>query len=153
MSWFKLDDRFFDNPKIAAISDAAKIAYLKGGTYCARELTDGLIPIFKGKEYAGSNKVMKELVPGLWEVTAEGYLVHDYLKYNPTRARILAEREAAKRRKFGRSSGEPPAEPLGVVRPPPVSPNPDGFIGSKNPTGLGNGARGAAVRRFEAVNG
>lgn len=132
MSWFKLDDRFFDNPKIAGISDAAKIAYLKAGTYCARELTDGLLPFFKGKEYAGSTRVMKELVPSLWEPFEAGFQVHDYLKYNPTRAQVLAEREAAQQRMFRRRSpvGSPEQTPeqtpevRGEVRGTPVDPDP-----------------------------
>lgn len=105
MTWFKLDDRFFDNPKIAALSDAAQLAYIKGGTYCARELTDGFIPFRKAREYA-TPKVIKELVPGLWETCGEGFKVHDYLKYNPTREQVQTERDAAKRRMFALRSGE-----------------------------------------------
>lgn len=105
MTWVKLDDRFFDNPKIAAISDAGQLAVLKAFTYCARELTDGFIPLKKAKEYA-SPKVVKELVPGLWEPCAGGFRVHDFLQYNPTRAQVLAEREAARRRMSRRTSDE-----------------------------------------------
>lgn len=108
MSWFKLDDRFFDNPKIAALSDPAQLAYIKGGTYCARELTDGFIPFRKAREFA-SPKVIKELVPGLWEPRDDGFRVHDYLKYNPTKEQVLSEREAARRRMFALRSGEQPA--------------------------------------------
>lgn len=92
MTWVKLDDRFFDNPKIAAISDAGQLAVLKAFTYCARALTDGYIPLKKAKEYA-SPKVVKELVPGLWEPCEGGFRVHDYLAYNPTRAEVLKQRQ------------------------------------------------------------
>ena len=105
MSWVKLDDRFFDNPKIAPISDAAQLAYLKATCYCARELTDGFVALKKAREYATA-KVIKELVPGLWEPCEGGFRVHDYLKYNPTRVKALAEREAARSRMFSRRSGE-----------------------------------------------
>lgn len=105
MTWVKLDDRFFDNPKIAAISDAAQLAHLKAMTYCARELTDGFISLKKGKEFAAP-KVVKELVPGLWELAEGGFMVHDYLQYNPTREQVLAERDAAKRRMQGVRSGD-----------------------------------------------
>ena len=114
LSWFKLDDSFFDNPKIAALSDAAQLAYVKGGIYCARNLTDGLIPTRKADEFAG--KVIKELVPHLWEPVTGGYTVHDYLEYNPSKAQVTAEREKARNRKFGRSSGEPPANFNGTIR-------------------------------------
>ena len=90
-----MDDRFFDNPKIAALSDRAKVAYLEGGTYCARELTDGFIPSVKAKAIAGNPKALKELTPHLWEPCPGGYQVHDYLVYNPTRVKALADKAAA----------------------------------------------------------
>ena len=93
MSWFKLDDRIFDNPKIAALSDRAKVAFLESGTYCARELTDGFVPLNKAKAIAGTARALKELVPGLWEPVAGGYRIHDYLDYNPTRAQVLATKQ------------------------------------------------------------
>lgn len=109
MSWVKLDDRIFDNPKIAALSDTAKVAYLEATCYCARELTDGFVPLNKAKGFAGKPKVVQELVPHLWETAPGGFRVHDYLKYNPTRVKVLAEREAAQRRMFGLRSAEQPA--------------------------------------------
>lgn len=133
MSWVKLDDRIFDNPKIAALSDTAKVAYLESVCYCARELTDGFIPNKKALGLAGKPRIVQEITPHLWEIAPGGFMVHDYLKYNPTRAQVLAEREGAKRRKFGRSSGELSAnfertsgDGSGEVHPPPVDPvNPD----------------------------
>lgn len=92
MTWFKLDDRFFDNPKIAALSDRAKVSYLEGGTFCARELTDGFIPLQKARGITGSSKALKELTPHLWEPVPGGFRVHDYLRYNPTREQVMAER-------------------------------------------------------------
>lgn len=131
MSWVKLDDRFFDNPKIAALSDQAKLAYLEGLTYCARELTDGFIPANKAKAYAGKAKVLTELTPHLWEPATGGYRAHDYLEYNPTREQVLHERDAAKRRmnafRSGRTTGvgtEPPVKPVSPS-PKPVAPEPD----------------------------
>lgn len=123
MSWVKLDDRFFDNPKVAALSDGAQLAYLKAVTYCARELTDGYVPVKKAREYATA-RMIKELAPGLWEPTEGGFVVHDYLDYNPTRAQVQAEREAAKRRMQGRSSGRSSGETSGGNSEAPVNPTP-----------------------------
>lgn len=138
MSWVKLDDRFFDNPKVAALSDAAQLAYLKAVTYCARELTDGFVPLKKAKEY-GSPRVIKELVPGLWELAEGGFRVHDYLQYNPTRAQVLGEREAAKRRMSGRSSPEIrpniPRNSEAPVKPDPLPiPDPDSSLPQPEPS-------------------
>lgn len=123
MSWVKLDDRFPDNPKIAKLSDSAVVAYVFGICYCARELTDGLIPAKRAQQFAGKRKTLLELTPELWELTPDGFLVHDYLKYNPTRSQVLAEREAARGRKFGKSSGEPQAN-SGQSSDAPVNPDP-----------------------------
>ena len=132
MSWVKLDDRFFDNPKIAALSDAAKCAYLEATCYCARELTDGHVPLNKAKALAGKPRVVQELVPHLWEPANNGFMVHDYLKYNPTREQVLRERASAKRRMFGRRSGEQTgeqeAEQVAEIHPAPVSPIPEGDL-------------------------
>lgn len=136
MSWVKIDDRIFDNPKIAALSDAAKVAYLESIAYCARELTDGFVPDKKAAGYAGRARIAQELVPHLWEPVAAGYLVHDYLKYNPPRAQVLAEREAARARMSGRTSptvqgdvqakfrrnSKAPVDPVDPLLPDPVKP-------------------------------
>ncbi len=103
MTWFRLEDSFFENPKIAALSDAAQLSYLKGALYCARELTDGFIPLRKAKQFA-TPKSIKELVPDLWAPTADGYSIHDYLQYNPTKADVLAKRETARRRMYNKRS-------------------------------------------------
>lgn len=102
MSWVKLDDAFFDHPKIANLSDAAKVAYLEGICYCNRNLTDGFIPYKKAQDMAGKSRVIAELVPALWELTERGFTVHDYLDYQPAREQVLAQREAARQRMFGK---------------------------------------------------
>lgn len=86
----------------------AKLAYLEATAYCSRELTDGFVPMEHARRYAGKASVIQELAPALWEPCDKGFVVHDYLKYNPTRAQVLAEREAAKRRMFGLRSVEHP---------------------------------------------
>lgn len=98
MSWVRIDDAMPDSLKIAPLSDAAFRAYVTSICYCARSLSDGFVPAKKAKEFASKPKVVKELVPALWEPVEDGYQVHDYLHYNPTRETVLAEREKAKAR-------------------------------------------------------
>lgn len=106
MTWVKLDDRFFDNMKIAALSDAAKVAYMEGLTYCARELTDGFIPLKKAKGIAGKPRVVQELTPRLWEPCKDGFRVHDYLDYNPSKSDTLSRKqELSQRRSEAGSKG------------------------------------------------
>ena len=143
MSWVKLDDRFPDNTKIARLSDAAFRAYITSICYCARELTDGIISARKAKEYAGRPKVVQELTPHLWEPRADGnLLVHDYLKYNPTRAEALKAKaeisqhrsEAGKKGMASRWQGDNKTDNSDHNKPHnPVTPIPEGDLNNPLP--------------------
>lgn len=101
MTWVKLDDGFSDHLKVDGLSDGAFRLHVSAMCYCARNLTDGavergrplrLIPRFK-------QAFVAELVDaGLWDAVDGGWSIHDYLVYNPSRAKVLAEREAAAER-------------------------------------------------------
>lgn len=109
MSWLKIDDQFPHHPKLVSISIPARWAYMEGLCYCAQYLTDGFIADGQARLIA-SPKVRAELLEAvLWHEVKGGISVHDYLDYNPTKAQVMAEREAARKRKFGRSSDEPSA--------------------------------------------
>ena len=128
MTWVKLDDAFFDHPKIIGLSDAAQLAFLQALCYANRNLTDGFVPFKKAKEIAGRSKALAELVPTLWETCEGGFLIHDFLEYQPSRAKVLADRSAAKDRMFGKRSGNVRANKSRsshVPVPVPVVPVPD----------------------------
>jgi len=92
MGWLRLDDGFTDHPKVAGLSALAFRAHVEGLVYCARYLTDGLVPKAKGPSSA---RVIAELErAGLWTATRGGYRIHDYLDWNPSRADADAKRAA-----------------------------------------------------------
>lgn len=114
MTWIKLDDTFPDSPKIVRISDAAFRVHVTCICYCSRMLTDGLVPwdfamnvgrstdygklSFTGQhepEYSGPDGLVNELVnAGLWEeIEDEGFVIHDYLAHQRSKAEIVSERE------------------------------------------------------------
>lgn len=105
MSWFKLDDQFHSQPKVIAAGNAAIGLYCRLGTYCADKLTDGFVPTSVARSFMGTSKELRALTtcpipdtrPLLDEVPG-GYLMRDYLDYNPSRAAVLAERDKAKDR-------------------------------------------------------
>lgn len=110
MSWVKLDDRFARHPKVRAISDKALRLHLEALCYSAIYLTDGHVP---ASEVNGKRKLADELTKAdLWEKAPGGWLIHDYLVYNPSREQVenerrtAAERMARVREKFGRTSEE-----------------------------------------------
>ena len=102
MAWIKIDDQFSDHPKVIAAGPLAAWLHICGLTYCGRYLTDGLIPLGQLRKLADVDNAIElaaRLVEvGLWEETEGGFLVHDYLDYNPSAAKVKAERAANARR-------------------------------------------------------
>ena len=107
MAWVKIDDQFADHPKIIAVGPLAAWLYVCGLTYCGRYLTDGFIPGGQVRKLADvdnpSELVAKLVAIGLWNEQEDGYIVHDYLEYNPTAEEVKATRQA--RTEAGRRGG------------------------------------------------
>lgn len=102
MAWVKLDDGFTDNPKVESVSDRAFRLHVAGMCFCGRMLSDGHIPTDRVRRLLP--KVTKGMVDeligaGLWLKEDNGFRINDYLLYNPSRAKVLEEREATAERK------------------------------------------------------
>lgn len=93
MSWFKVDDAFDMHPKVLSAGNAAAGLWLRGGSYCARNLTDGFVPHDVAKLYGTPQQIAALLRVGLWVRVSGGYEMHQYLERNPSRAEVLAERK------------------------------------------------------------
>lgn len=115
MSWAKFDDRTPSNPKVQLLSDAAFRLWFSSVCHCCEHLTDGAI----GKEIPGIlpkapsgirlRRAIQELVDrGLWDETAAGWLVHDFLEWNPTAQKVRAKKQARSEagRRGGKKSGQ-----------------------------------------------
>lgn len=102
MSWVRLDDGFADHPKIVGLTDAAFRLHITSLCYAARHLTDGAVPR-RAIDRLGITQPAKrarELVDaGLWEVTDDGWSIHDYLEYQPSAEHIRQERTWSSRRR------------------------------------------------------
>ena len=112
MSWVKLDDGMPENWKIEPLSDRAFRAHVTAMCYAARTMSDGFVPEGTAKAFAKRAPVLAELerdrwhpitgeVSRLWERIPGGFLVHDFLDYNPSRADVEAKRLADSKRKRG----------------------------------------------------
>ncbi len=110
MAWVRLDDGFFRHPKVIAAGPLARELFLASVCWSAANLTDGAIPrvvlptlllhdddvpVTSGRRRRAVDRL---LAVGLWELNGDGWMIHDYLDYNPSRARTLADRAAARRR-------------------------------------------------------
>ena len=113
MAWIKLDDNIGDHPKFLAAGFAASWLYVCGVGYCRKYLTDGLIPRAALPRIGGQDweALAATLIRvGLWHEHEDGYLVHDYLEMNESRA-VVKERLAqdAARKRNGRGNEHPGA--------------------------------------------
>ena len=107
--WIKLDDGLHSHPKIIeawSIDRAGVGLHLRALSYAADHLTDGHIreswvaELFR-VESERTSAVGALLQSGLWERNDDGYLIHDYLEFNESRADVLARREKDTTRKRG----------------------------------------------------
>lgn len=127
MSWVKIDDGFYDHPKVMALLEnentlgyAALGLFTLGLSYCGRHLTDGFVP---AKIVKGVRRLADLLVRyGFWVIADGGYGVHDYLQRNPSRAQVEADRERVKNWKRTRTLHVPehvenPSRPVPVPIP------------------------------------
>jgi streptomycin 6-kinase len=111
MPWARFDDQTPADAKVAEMSDRAFRAWFDGICHAAEKLTDGFIPARIARQLTGTNKVLKELVPSSWHpanslcsecskwapaviaaASGDGFYIHQYLKYNPTRAEVEEDR-------------------------------------------------------------
>lgn len=136
MAWSRIDDSLHSHPKIMLVGNAATGLFVRLISYAGQHLTDGFVPAHVARAY-GTPRLLKSLcdanlltrVDSKSDQTSEthphlqgpGFVIHDYLDYNPSREQVLAERaknaarqEAFRRRRRGQ---EPPpdgsSEPAG----------------------------------------
>lgn len=120
MSWVKIDDQFPTHPKVMRAGLEARALYVTALCYCAQHLTDGFVtvevtPLLTAmSQISNGDDALKKLVEvGLFEVCEGGYLIHDYLIYNPSGDKIRSERRATAERQ-GRFRGISNAKSNGV---------------------------------------
>lgn len=99
MGWFKVEDTMTEHTKCLTLSPFAWTLWLHGAAYASRNLTDGLIPqamLPRLSAIKAPEKAAAELVDaGLWHVTEEGWIVHDWLDHQRSRAQVRADQAAA----------------------------------------------------------
>jgi len=105
MGWAKFDDQFTDHPKVVAAGPWAELLAMRAVIHCARYETDGHVQAAQLPRLAvgivGPRKQVAALVAaGLWTVDpdGDGWWVHDFLDYHPSRTQKREDREIAKRR-------------------------------------------------------
>ncbi len=95
MTWFKVDDSFYDHPKVFDAPDCAVALWVRAGTWSARNLTDGFVPAGMPARFCDDfERAVQELIGrGLWKRTKGGFQFHDWTDYQPTRDEAIAGRD------------------------------------------------------------
>lgn len=108
MTWFRVDDGFYDHPKVDALFDQPETAALAvavwtlAGAWSSRHLTDGAVP----------RRVLRRLLPGvaaaegaealvrvgLWEPRGDGWVFVDWAAWNPLRDEVEEKRAGSRER-------------------------------------------------------
>jgi hypothetical protein len=96
--WFKIDDTLADHDKVLKAGNAAMGLWVRCGAWSARQLTEGFIPKRIARLYGRPSLVKVLLESGLWCESEDGYQMHDFLDYNPSKEKVLSERRAATER-------------------------------------------------------
>ncbi len=98
--WFKVDDSFYDHPKVFGLSDSAIALWVRAGSWASRFETDGRVPgDVTARLCEDPERAVKELLSaGLWvRVRGGGYRFHDWAKYQPLRSQSDRRRIAKSR--------------------------------------------------------
>ena len=105
MVWFKVDDSFYDHPKVFDAPDCAVALWIRAGCWSARNLTNGFVPASLPARLCGDpDTAVRDLLRrGLWSRVSGGYQFHDWSDYQPSAEQVSELRR--KRAEAGRKGG------------------------------------------------
>lgn len=99
MPWFKVDDGFAFHRKALKAGNTALGLWVRAGSWCAHQLTDGQVPGEVLPLLGGSVGDAEALVSaGLWSLMEGGYQFNGWHDYQPTKADVEEERAKARER-------------------------------------------------------
>lgn len=98
MPWFKIDDGFHCHPKVLEAGNEAVGLYARCGSWASQQLTNGFVPTSIALLYGGRELAAALVDVGMWVPVDGGWLMHDYLDYNPSKDQVQADRAAAAER-------------------------------------------------------
>ncbi len=100
MTFAQFHDGFYRNPKVRSVDPSAAWMWAASIGYACENLTDGFIPRAALHDLVTLDakprlKLVDQLVgAGLWETCEGGWMIHDFLMWNPSKQAVIARREA-----------------------------------------------------------
>lgn len=104
MGWSRIDDGYMDHPKIMDAGPWAELLDRRAMEHCAKYDTDGLVTKSGLRRISRdipkvAARVLALVECGRWEVNENGgWWVHDFLKFNPSKAQRESIRESGRLR-------------------------------------------------------
>jgi hypothetical protein len=106
MPWFRLEDTFHHHPKVMRAGNGPVGLWVRCGTWSAAYLTDGMVPADIAAMYGRTREIETLVATRLWVEVDGGFLMPDYLDYNPSKADVVQRRKAdAERKREARGQG------------------------------------------------
>ncbi len=103
VSWFFVDDGFYDHPKLAVLSPAERWPaiglWTSAGAWSRKKLTGGVIPYHQVDSLGCTHEIAASLVKcELWSRTETGYEFHDWKDWQETPEEVQRKRVESKKR-------------------------------------------------------
>lgn len=104
MTWFKVDDGFYDHPKVLAALDSkhgkgAIALWTLCGSWCGKHETDGVVPALVAKRLGGTTQEVELLLTvRLWSRVDGGFTFHGWSERNPLKDALETKRERTRKR-------------------------------------------------------
>ena len=94
MPWFRVDDTLPLHPKVLAAGNGAMGLWVRAGAWCMQHLQDGFVPEQIARQLGTRAEIKRLCDAGLWIAKGDGYEFHEWSQRQPSRAKLMAEREA-----------------------------------------------------------
>lgn len=122
MPWVKIDDEFSEHPKMVEVGPLGMALQMAALCYCNHHLTDGYVPGSVAKRLIDLEgmpltfgQIAKKLIDvGVWTADGDGYRIHDYLEFQPSKDQVVADRE--QKRTAGAKGGQASAQARASAR-------------------------------------
>jgi hypothetical protein len=159
MTWFKVDDKLAFHKKVMAAGNAAMGAWVRLGSWSSLQETDGKLPGDIVRTIASEQELAKLLEVGfLLKEGSDGFVLHDFLVYNPSSKELKSNRKRwteKKRRQRQLSPGDTYDCPPGTTSSVPrghftLSP---GESPGESPGDSGTGSGSGSLQRGECERG
>lgn len=101
MPWFKVDDNLAFHHKAVAAGNAAIGLWVRAGSFCSQQLTDGFVPDHMIASLGTVGQAERLVDVRLWHRVEGGYAFHEWSNdgRQPTRQSVEQRREEDRKRK------------------------------------------------------